>query len=96
MPLAGLQLSAELTVVGNRSASQSNALAAGKDYKYPPYFFGALVLALPPTRLWGDRETSASLRAENLLGQTWSDPGFNGVDVPSPGRTVFLNLAQTF
>jgi iron complex outermembrane receptor protein len=96
IPFGGLQLSIELSLIGQRSASQSNALAAGKDYKYEPYVFGGLVLALPPTRLWGDRETSASLRAENLLGQAWSDPGFNGVDVPSLGRTVFLNLSQTF
>ena len=96
MPLGGLQLSLELSVIGARSASQSNALAAGEDYLYAPYVFGAAVLALPPTKLWGERETSASLRADNLFNQPLSDPGFNGIDVPALGRTIFLNLAQTF
>lgn len=96
IPVVNLSLTGEVSLIGNRSASQSNALAAGKDYTYPPYVFTALVLALPPTKLWGNRETSASLRAENLTGQLWSDPGFNGVDVPALGRTVFLNVSQTF
>ena len=96
MPIGGLQLSAELSLIGERSASQSNALAAGQDYKYAPYVYGAAVLALPPTKLWGERETSASLRVANIFAQPLSDPGFNGVDVPSLGRTVFLNVAQTF
>ncbi len=96
LPFANLRLSAEVSLIGARSASQSNALTAGKDYQYEPYVQTAAVLALPPTKLWGDRDTSASFRVENLLGWQYADPGFNGVDVPAQGRTFFLQVSQSF
>jgi len=36
------------------------------------------------------------LRCNNLLDRRYVDPGYNGVDLPALGRTVFLGMTQTF
>ena len=91
---AGLRVSVEVSYVGPRTSSQSNALVVGESYTLPAYVFTAATLSTAGRRLFGDRETSASLRVSDLLGQQWAEPGFTGTDTPTLGRTVMLTLVQ--
>jgi iron complex outermembrane receptor protein len=94
LPVVGLKLGVEVSYIGSRSASQSNALLAGSAYELPGYVYTAASVALPPRTLFGNRETSASLRVTNPLGLQWGEPGFGGYDVPSPPIAAMLTVVQ--
>ncbi len=95
LPFGGLKLSPELSYVGPRAASQSNALEQGEAYSLPGYLYTALTLSAPPRRLVGETETGFALRLTNLLDQRHAEPGFGGIDVPSQGFTALLTLTQS-
>ena len=94
IPVVHLRLSPELSYVGPRQASQSNALQHMGNYELDAYFYTAVALSLPEQKLLGDRPTSASLRVTNLLDEGWPEPGFGGIDLPGQGRTVLLTVRQ--
>ncbi len=95
LPWLGLRVLPELSYVGPRSSSQSNALEQGSDYSVPGYFYGALAVSLPPRKLFGDTETGLALRVTNVLHQRYSEPGFGGIDVPARGIGAMLTLTQS-
>jgi outer membrane receptor for ferrienterochelin and colicins len=95
-PWAGLHLSAELSYVGPRSTSFSNALQRGTSYNASSYLFTALSASVTGPFILRDRETRLALRVSDALDQRWTEPGFGGVDVPTLGRTTFLTLLQAF
>jgi len=45
-------------------------------------------------RLIGKRLTKVALHVNNVLNQKYPEPGFLGVDIPSAGIGIFLNVAQ--
>jgi outer membrane receptor protein involved in Fe transport len=95
LPWVGLRLIPEVSLIGPREASQSNVLERGALYSLPAYVFTAVTLSMPERKLFANRATRFSLRVTNLLGTTITEPGFNGVDVPTVGRTVLLTVVQS-
>src|SRR5262249_42768637 len=95
MPWLGLQTTLELSWIGPRGASQSNALVAGAAYQVPGFLYTAAALALPEQELFPGRKTRIALRVTNLLNQAWEEPGFGGVDVPTQGVTALLTVVQS-
>ncbi|MGC4121661.1 MAG: TonB-dependent receptor [Myxococcales bacterium] len=94
LPWWGLKISPELSFVGEREASQSNVMLLDQSYSLPPYLYTALSVSLPDLKLIGERPTSLSARIVNPINWRWSEPGFNGVDVPSQAPTFLLTLTQ--
>ncbi|MHB1844225.1 MAG: TonB-dependent receptor plug domain-containing protein [Deltaproteobacteria bacterium] len=94
LPWGGLTVSPELSLIGPRGSSQSNALIYGGAYELPPYLYTGGSLSTGPWHLFGARVTRFALHATDLTGQIWYEPGFNGIDVPSMGRTAMLTLTQ--
>ncbi|MHB8875259.1 MAG: TonB-dependent receptor plug domain-containing protein, partial [Myxococcaceae bacterium] len=94
LPVLGRpQLSAELSYVGARPASQSNALIQGAAYSLPQYLYSAAAVSWSGPSLFG-RRTGVALRVTNPLGLSWAEPGFGGYEVPGPGRAATLTLTQ--
>jgi outer membrane receptor protein involved in Fe transport len=94
IPRVGLHLSAEVSYIGPREASFSNALIFGAPYEVGGYVYTALALATSELHLLPRRETHLALRISDVINYGWVEPGFGGVDVPSQGITVFLTLMQ--
>ena len=92
-PWWGVRIAPELSYVGRRSASQSNALEQGDVYYLPGYLYSALAISTS-RKLVGERDTGLTLRLANLLAQKYSEPGFGGVDVPGLPFTATLQLVQ--
>lgn len=95
LPLWGLRAGAELSYIGARAASQSNALEnGGNAYHLPGYLYSAVSLLAGPVQLVADHDTELRLRIGDLLGLQREEPGFGGIDLPSPGRTVTITVVQ--
>ena len=84
----------ELSYVGPRESSQSNALENGTVYELDAIFYTALSFSMHK-QLGDAMGIDATLRGTNLFNQENAEPGFGGIDVPSLGRTVFLTLGVT-
>ncbi|HZH04979.1 MAG TPA: TonB-dependent receptor, partial [Myxococcaceae bacterium] len=95
VPRVPLRLSAEVSYIGPRESSQSNALEKGEAYALPGYVYTAVALSTSVLKLFGRRETQAALRVVNPLGRRWTEPGFGGVDIPNQGVTAYLTLNQS-
>jgi iron complex outermembrane receptor protein len=80
--------------VSARKASAANSYVAGKTYLLDPYALVGLNVSTLEMRLFGNRLTKVSLHVTNLLGTKYAEPGYLGVDIPSAGRGVFLNITQ--
>jgi hypothetical protein len=93
IPWGGLHLSGEISYVGPRAASQSNALLLGATYERPGYFFTALSLTRSG-RLIPNRNTYFAIRVSDLVNVQWTEPGFSGVDVPTQGTTLMITVNQ--
>jgi outer membrane receptor for ferrienterochelin and colicins len=87
-------LATEASYIGPRTSSQSNALIQGEPYQLPAYIFVGLSLSTTHRTLFGDRETSLSVRVNNVLDRRWSEPGFGGIEVPSAGVNASLTFVQ--
>jgi outer membrane receptor for ferrienterochelin and colicins len=94
LPVWGAHAAAEVSYIGPRTCSQSNALNHGDSYRVPGYVYLGLSLASSGRKLLGERETSLVLRVTDLANRRWVEPGFGGIDVPAVGRTVFLTIMQ--
>jgi iron complex outermembrane receptor protein len=95
IPFWGLKLSAEVSYIGPRSSSFSNALIKGAAYDTDSgYVYTALALSTSGRIIIPKRETSLALRVSNVVNWIWTEPGFGGVDVPAPGVTAFLTIIQ--
>ncbi len=95
LPWAGLRAAVELSYIGSRNATHYNILDKGSVYALPGYVYTAASLALPPRKLFADRETSLSVRLTNVLNQHWIEPGTGGIDLPSQGFAAQLTVLQT-
>lgn len=94
LPFWGLKLSAEVSYIGPRPASFSNALVHGTAYDLDGYVYTALSLSTAGRIIIPHRETSLALRVSNVANWIWTEPGFGGTDVPAAGVTAFLTLIQ--
>ena len=94
LPWAGLRLSGEVSYIGPRASSQSNAVVKTEAYELPAYVYTAAAISTSGRRIFGDRETSISFRVSNLLDTRFVEPGFSGVDVPALGRSAVLTIVQ--
>ena len=92
-----LRGNAQVRVVGERTASQSNILLnSNSRYELSPYAMIDAALSSAGLHLLGaKRETKFTLSVRNLLGTLVSDPGFNGFDIPLPGRTMLFEIRQS-
>jgi hypothetical protein len=95
LPWWGLKVAAELSYIGPRTASFSNALIKGAAYDLPGYVYTALSVATAGRRILPRRDTSLALRVSNVINYGWIEPGFGGVDVPARGITAFLTVVQS-
>ena len=95
VPVGGLRASVEVSYIGPRGASQSNTLLKGEPYDLPAYVYAAASLSTSARKLFGERTTRAALRVNNVFNQSWTEPGFGGIDVPSQGLTVMLTVVQS-
>ena len=68
---------------------------AARAASHPKIHYTGFSISTQGRHLFGDRETSLALHVSNVLNQIWYDPGFNGLDVPAIGRTVFLTVVQS-
>jgi len=91
----GLHFAPEVSWISPRSASQTNALERYTDYTLPGYLYTAVAVTWR-RQLWSGGATAVQLRCNNLLDRHYVDPGYNGVDLPALGRTLFLGISQTF
>jgi iron complex outermembrane receptor protein len=95
IPFWGLKLSAEVSYIGPRSSSFSNALIKGSAYDTDSgYVYTALTLSTAGRIIIPKRETNLALRVTNVANWIWTEPGFGGIDVPAPGVTAFLTIIQ--
>jgi len=95
LPWWGLKAAAEVSYVGARTASFSNALIRGGSYDLPGYAYTALSISTAARHLIPKRDTSIALRISNVINYAWVEPGFGGVDVPAQGITAFLTVVQS-
>jgi iron complex outermembrane receptor protein len=95
LPWWGLKASAEVSYIGPRTASFSNALIRGGSYDLPGYAYTALSVSTAARHIIAKHDTSLALRVSNVINYQWVEPGFGGVDVPAQGTTVFLTVVQS-
>jgi iron complex outermembrane receptor protein len=94
LPWWSLRAISEVSYIGARSASFSNALIRGDAYRLSPYVYTSAALSRSAPLLLSDRETSIVLRVTNPFNLTWAEPGFGGIDIPNPGISFSLTLVQ--
>jgi iron complex outermembrane receptor protein len=92
-----LFLNAELWWAGPRGASQENFYQNDTTvYSLPAYQSLDLTLSTGDLPLLDrDLGTRFTLSGRNVLGAHQIEPGFGGVDIPQPGRSMFLQMRQT-
>ncbi len=94
LPWWGLRLTSELRAASERASSRSNTKIAGGHYDVPGYVDLDMSLGMLDLGLWEGHATRVVLRAANLFGANIVEPGFNGIDVPQLGPTVWLTVSQ--
>lgn len=94
LPLWDLRASVELSYVGPRAASQSNALEAGSAYDLPAYVLLSAALSTPGYAWIPERLTRLIFRIHDALGREYYEPGSGGVDISSVGRVLLLTISQ--
>jgi len=82
--------------VGPRGASQANSYLNNGPYTLPGYFDVDARLSTLGLNFLGGAQTSVSIVGRNLLDNRHSEPGFGGFDLPSLGRTLILELRQSY
>jgi outer membrane receptor for ferrienterochelin and colicins len=80
--------------ISSRKTSAANSYVAGKAYLLDSYYLLDFNVSSLDMRLIGKRLTKVSLHINNVFNQKYAEPGFLGVDIPSTGVGVFLNVTQ--
>jgi iron complex outermembrane receptor protein len=98
LPRQHLRASVDLALVGPRGATQANTLFNNdRPYQLAPYARLDATLSSVGLHLLGvDRETRISATVRNALDARYSEPGFGGFDIPAQGRSVLVEVRQTF
>jgi len=87
---------ARVRAVGPRGASQANSYLNNGPYTLPGYFDADARISTLGLNFLGGAQTAVSIVGRNLLDNRHSEPGFGGFDLPSPGRTLILELRQSY
>ena len=82
LPLAGAQVSGEVSYVSSRTSSQSNALQRGRVYELPGYVWVGASVSSGARRIFGTLSSWAELRVSNLLDTRYAEPGTGGSICP--------------
>jgi len=93
-PRYHLETALSVRGVGSRKTSAANSYAAGKTYLLDPYTLLDFNVSSLDLRLIGRRLTRFSAHVNNVLNQRHAEPGYLGVDIPSSGIGVFVNITQ--
>jgi len=98
VPEGHLHCTIQARVVGPRGASQSNILINNSvPYDLPTYGTVDMTFTSVGLRPLGPQtETRLALVVRNLADYRWSEPGFGGYDIPSIGRTIFIEAKESF
>jgi iron complex outermembrane receptor protein len=94
LPQYHFQTALSARVTSSRKTSAANSYVAGKAYLLDSYTLLDFNVSSLDLRLIGKRLTKCSLHVNNVLNRKYAEPGFLGVDVPSAGVGVFLNITQ--
>jgi len=87
---------ARARAVGPRGASQANSYLNNGSYTLAGYFDVDARASTLGLNFLGGAQTSVSLVGRNLLDNRHSEPGFDRFDLPSLGRTLILELRQSY
>jgi hypothetical protein len=96
IPEGHLNLNARVRGVGPRGSTQSNALLANGAYELAAYAHVDASVATLGLNVLGGSQTVVSVTVRNLLDTRENEPGFGGFDTPSMGRTMMVELKQTY
>ena len=55
-----------------------------------------LTIGTHDLRIFGDYETRFTVSVRNVLDTRYAEPGFAGFDIPSLGRSLWIELRQVF
>lgn len=97
IPELHLRATAQARWISGRTSSQSNILLNNnRPYQLPAYARVDLTLASAAWRPFNaGPEVTLMLRAQNLLDDRRSVPGFGGMDLPSLGRLMLFEVGYT-
>lgn len=93
---AFLNLNARLRAVGPRGSTQSNALLNNGAYELPGYVHVDLSISTVGLNFLGGSQTALAFTVRNVLDVREAEPGFGGFDIPGAGRTMMLELKQSY
>lgn len=96
VPEAFLNANARLRAVGPRGATQSNALLNNGAYELPGYVHVDLTVSTAGLNFLGGSQTALAFTVRNLLDVRAPEPAFGGFDIPGAGRTMMLELKQSY
>lgn len=104
LPEVYLRSTVEYHYVGERVPSQSNLRVAGvadfteidPSLALPAYHLLDVGVGSIPVSLGDKLRVSATVKVKNVLDTQYIEAGFNGVDAPSIGRTVWLTLDGSY
>jgi iron complex outermembrane receptor protein len=99
VPEVRLVLNTHLRWATRRGATQSNVLLNNQElYSLPAYAVLDVTASTVGLYLLGDdrSETRFSFSVRDVLDTQYSEPGFGGFDIPSLGRTFWIELRQMF
>jgi iron complex outermembrane receptor protein len=82
--------------VGDRGASQANAYLNNVPYTLPGYVDLDARISTLGLNFLGGAQSSISIVGRNLSDNRHSEPGFGGFDLPSLGRTLIVELRQSY
>jgi outer membrane receptor protein involved in Fe transport len=97
VPEAYLKLNATVKYVGERGPTEQN-LRLNNDHPYalPAYFTADVVISSMGLSLLAPHETWLSLAVRNVTDERHAEPGPVGMDLPTLGRSVQLEVRQVF
>jgi hypothetical protein len=97
VPEARLRFNVHLRWAGERGATQSNQLLNDDVfYTLDPYAILDITIGTHDLRIFGESETRFTLSMRNVLDTRYAEPGFAGFDIPTLGRSLWIELRQVF
>jgi hypothetical protein len=80
-----------------RRADDSNIVRnGGQAYALPAYDIVTLGVFTEGIQILHGRETELGFRFDNVLNQTYAEPGFLGIDIPGDRWSFRVTLSQQF
>jgi len=96
VPEAFLNFNARVRGVGPRGSTQSNSLLNNGPYELPGYVHVDFSISTVGLNFLGGSQTSFAFTMRNVLDVRESEPAYGGFDIPGAGRTMMLELKQSY